>query len=78
MPGDPQKCRERALKCRYFANVARTESSKQMFLALSRAWSRLASELDDANTLLRVLSQIEFEDVSDDTFFEDADQDKAA
>ena len=31
MPGDPQRCRERALKYQYLANEASTPQSKQMF-----------------------------------------------
>ena len=73
MSGDPKRCRERALKCRYLANEANTPQSKQMFLDLSQTWFRLAAELDDANTFLRSLSAMEFEDVSEDAL-EDANQ----
>ena len=65
MSGDPQRCRERALKYQYLANEASTPQSKQMFLDLSQTWSRLAAELDDTNTFLRSLSAMEFEDVRD-------------
>ena len=73
MPGDPQRCRERALKYQYLANEASTPQSKQMFLDLSQTWSRLAAELDDTNAFLRSLSAMEFEDVSEDAL-EDANQ----
>ena len=73
MSGDPQRCRERALKCRYLANEASTPQSKQMFLDLSQTWFRLAAELDDTNAFLRSLSAMEFEDVSEDVL-EDANQ----
>ena len=66
MSGDPKRCRERALKCRYLANEANTPQSKEMFLDLSRAWFRLAAELDDANTFLNVLQAMEVEDVLED------------
>ena len=66
MSGDPQRCRERALKCRYLANEARTPHSKQMFLDLAETWFRLAAELDDTNTFLHALKAMEFEDVSED------------
>ena len=70
MSGDPQRCRERALKCRYLANEARTPQSKQMFLDLSQTWFRLAAELDDTNTFLRALNAMEFEDVSQNAYQE--------
>ena len=57
MSGDPKRCRERALKCRYLANEANTPQSKQMFLDLSQTWFRLAAELDDTNTFLNALRQ---------------------
>ena len=63
MSGDPKSCRERALKCRYLANEANTPQSKQMFLDLSQTWLRLAAELDDTNTFLHALNEMEFEDV---------------
>ena len=62
MSGDPKRCRERALKCRYLANEANTPQSKEMFLDLSQAWLRLAAELDDTNTFLRALDEMEFEE----------------
>ena len=65
MSGDPKRCRERALKCRYLANEANTPQSKQMFLDLSQTWFRLATELDDANTFLRALREMA-EDVLED------------
>ena len=62
MSGDPKRCRERALKCRYLANEANTPQSKEMFLDLSQAWLRLAAELDDTNTFLRALDEMKFEE----------------
>ena len=73
MSGDPQRCRERALKCRYLANEARTPQSNRMFLDLAETWFRLAAELDDTNTFLHALKAMEFEDVSEDVL-EDANQ----
>ena len=67
MPGDPQRCRERALKYQYLANEASTPQSKQMFLDLSQTWFRLAAELDDTNAFLRAVSAMEFEDVLEDS-----------
>ena len=62
MSGDPKRCRERALKCRYLANEASIPQSKEMFLNLSQTWFRLAAELEDTNAFLRALSEMEFED----------------
>ena len=70
MSGDPQRCRERALKCRYLANEARTPQSKQMFLDLGETWFRLAAELDDTNTFLNALKAMEFEDGSQNAYQE--------
>ena len=69
MSGDPQRCRERALKCRYLANEARTPQS-QMFLDLAETWFRLAAELDDTNTFLNALKAMEFEDGSQNAYQE--------
>ena len=66
MSGDPKRCRERALKCRYLANDASTPESKQMYLDLSQTWFRLAAELEDTNTFLHALEEMEFEDVLED------------
>ena len=66
MSGDPIRCRERALKYRYLANEASTPQSKQMFLDLSQTWFRLAAELDDTNTFLHALNEMQFEDVLED------------
>ena len=73
MSGDPKRCRERALKCRYLANEARTPQSKQMFVDLAETWFRLAAEFDDTNAFLNALKAMEFEDVSEDAL-EDANQ----
>ena len=66
MSGDPTRCRERALKYRYLANDASTPQSKEMYLDLSRTWCRLAAELEDTNTFLHALEEMEFEDVLED------------
>jgi hypothetical protein len=74
MPGDPQKCRERALKCKYLANDAQTEPAKQMFLDLAQSWLQLAAELEDTNTLLNALSEMKFEDVLEESIFDETDE----
>jgi hypothetical protein len=59
MPGDPNECRQRALNCMLLAKEATTEQSKQTFLNLAQSWTRLAAELEDADALLKTLSEIE-------------------
>lgn len=79
MPGDPQKCRERALKCKYLANDAPTQPTKQMFLDLAQSWFRPAPKIEDTNTFLKALNEMEFEqDVLDKSFSEEVVQHKAA
>ena len=67
MSGDRKRCRERALKHQYLANEASTPQSREMFLDLALTWFRLAVELDDTNTFLRALDEMEFEDVLEDS-----------
>jgi hypothetical protein len=59
MPGDPKECRKHALNCMLLAKQASTEESKQTFLRLSKSWTRLAAELQDAETFLKTISEIE-------------------
>jgi hypothetical protein len=65
MPGDPKECRKHALNCTLLAKQASTEASKQTFLSLSKSWTRLAAELQDAGALLKALSEIEVEPPAD-------------
>jgi hypothetical protein len=62
MPGDPKECRQRALNCMLLAKEASTEQSKKTFLDLAQSWTRLASELEDAEALLKTLSEIDLKD----------------
>ena len=41
------------------AKQASTEESKQTFLSLSKSWTRLACELEDAEIFLKAISEIE-------------------
>ena len=52
MPGNPQKCRENAKCCLEMAQAARTQTVKETFEALARTWLRLATQFEDANSLL--------------------------
>jgi hypothetical protein len=58
MPGDPKECRTHALNCMLLAKQATSEESKQTFLHLSRSWTRLVTELEDAQAFLKSLSEI--------------------
>src|SRR5262245_43112901 len=59
MPGDPKECRRHALNCMLLAKQASTEESQQTFLSLSQSWTRLATELEDAEAFLKDISEIE-------------------
>ena len=59
MPDDPKDCRKHAMNCMLLARQASTEESKQTFLSLSQSWTRLAAELEDAETFLKAISEIE-------------------
>src|SRR5262249_10177459 len=59
MPGDPKECKEHAMNCTLLAKQASTEESKQTFLNLSKSWTTLANELEDAETFLKAISEIE-------------------
>jgi hypothetical protein len=60
MPGDPQKWSGTRTEVQVTFGTA---DLKKMFFDLAQSWSRLAAELDDTNTFLRALNQMEFEDV---------------
>jgi hypothetical protein len=78
MPGDPTKCRERAMDCLLLAKEASDAQSKQMFLDLAQSWSRLAAELDDTLAFLNTLKTIKFEEGSEERAFSDDAQHEAA
>jgi hypothetical protein len=59
MPVEPKEWRTHALNCMLLAKQATREESTQTFLHLSRSWTRLATELEDAQALLKSLSEIE-------------------
>jgi len=53
MPGDPRECTQHARACMILAKEATTAQSKQLFHDLAQSWSRLAAELEDAQSLTR-------------------------
>jgi hypothetical protein len=59
MPGDPKECRTHALNCMLLAKQATNEESKRTFTNLARSWTTLAVELEQAQSLLHVLSEID-------------------
>ena len=46
MSGDPKRCRERALECRYLANEANTPQSKEIFSIYRRPGFGWRAELE--------------------------------
>jgi hypothetical protein len=60
MPGDPKECRTHALNCMLLAKQATNEESKRTFTNLARSWTTLAVELEQAQSLLHALSEIDF------------------
>jgi hypothetical protein len=66
MPGDPRTCRQHALACMLLAKEATTAQSKQLFHDLAQSWSRLAAELQDAQSLLVALDSMELSSAPSD------------
>jgi hypothetical protein len=52
MPGDPKECREHAKNCMRLASEANTERARDTFTDLARTWTRLATDLENAEALL--------------------------
>jgi hypothetical protein len=51
MPGDPEECREHAVRCAQLATQANTEMLKAHFVGLSRTWEILANEFERNQSL---------------------------
>jgi hypothetical protein len=56
MPGNPKECRQHALNCMILAKGATTAEAKQTFHNLAQSWTRLAVELESAQTFLNALT----------------------
>jgi hypothetical protein len=59
MPGDPKEARVHAANCMKLAETASSPTLQQTFFDLAKQWTRLASELDDAYALLKVLNELD-------------------
>ena len=53
MPGNPQECRERALRCAQLAMSAKSEELKESLIELSKNWEKLATDLESIQILMR-------------------------
>ena len=52
MPGDPHECRERAKRCLEIAETTTSPLAKARFEELARTWTRLATDLELAKSLV--------------------------
>ena len=59
MPGDPKECRHHARRCAELAAVATTPEAREQFLSLQLSWIRLAADLDNAQTLIAALDEMD-------------------
>ncbi|MGB0056827.1 MAG: hypothetical protein WBQ20_08720 [Methyloceanibacter sp.] len=59
MPGDPKECRQHARRCAELAAVATTPEAREQFLSLQLSWIRLAADLDNAQTLIAALDEMD-------------------
>jgi hypothetical protein len=59
MPGDPKECRQHARRCAELAAVATTPGAREQFLSLQLSWIRLAADLDNAQTLIAALDEMD-------------------
>jgi hypothetical protein len=49
----PQHCQDQSAECRRLVKLAQSESEADVLRNLSMSWSRLASQLDRYNALIR-------------------------
>ena len=52
MPGDPDECRTRALRCAELAASAKTPQLRKTLTDLSRSWAQLAVQFEVTEALL--------------------------
>jgi hypothetical protein len=57
MSGDPKKCRQHALNCMLLAKQATSEEGRNNMLQLAQTWTKLAVELEQAETFLKRLAK---------------------
>jgi hypothetical protein len=59
MPGDPNECRQHARRCAELASIATTPEARDQFLSLQQSWMRLAADLENAQTVIAALDEID-------------------
>ena len=59
MPGDPKECRHHAQRCAELASVATTQEAREQFISLQQSWMRLAADLENAQTVIAALDEID-------------------
>jgi len=52
MPGDPNECRRRALRCADLAHTAKSPELKSTLIDLSENWMRIALDLEHTYALM--------------------------
>ena len=60
MPGDPHLCRLSAARCLTLARRAKEQEVREAFAAMAMTWKQLAAETEADDSLLRVISEMEF------------------
>ena len=65
MPGDPKECREHARNCIEMAEQAVTAQGRATLINLANHWTKLATELESAQTFLNSLKAMELNTPSD-------------
>ena len=58
MPGDPEECRARALRCEAYARTVSTPEAREHFINLAETWRNLATEVEAAQRFLDVMEAI--------------------
>ena len=58
MPGDPNRCREHALRCAEIARQAASPEVRDHFTSLEGSWLRLAVEIESGQKLLDLIGEI--------------------
>jgi hypothetical protein len=59
MPGDPKECRQHAANCMQLAGSATSPNLRRSFIELANHWNNIAAELDDAQSLINTLNQLD-------------------
>jgi hypothetical protein len=62
MPGNPQECREHALRCTELADRAADTQEQATYRQLALSWTSLATELENAKAFLSRLRETKLDD----------------